>query len=228
MADASLNSGSSDGRKLPPAVSRRLDATFPGAFGDVRLFDSGRAADAADRLRAEAFTIGTHIHFSRGAYRPATAAGAGLLAHELGHVLQQRRGGPAIDRRLKSDADYAQAHDDGDWLEDDMGHWRRDFDTYPVSGNSFIRAAEFNTKNAHPDEYKTINERSEYYFVMNFLGDKSGGAVGQSRFFAAAGLVTSAFHEGIGVVEAPSGWALHSAEAIALLKEVNGCCSKPT
>lgn len=211
---------SADGAPLPPTVRDGLEPILAHDFSRVRLLTDARSAEAADAIDAQAFTLGEHIHFGRGAFQPGTSAGAGLLAHELGHVVQQGRGGRALDRRLKSDAEYAQAHDAGDWTEDDQMNWRRDsFD--PQTTNSFILAARYNTKNQRPDEYKTINERSEYYTLMQVDAGKKGGAVGQTQFFGAAGIVTDAGHDGIGVIEAPAGWALHSPDAIAVLKEVN-------
>jgi hypothetical protein len=41
-------------------------------------------------LHARAFTYGNHIAFAPGEYDTDTSAGKHLLAHELGHVLQQR------------------------------------------------------------------------------------------------------------------------------------------
>ena len=113
--------------------------------------------------------------------------------------------------------EYNKAHTPGDWLQDDITNWRRDL--YFKIPNTFNDAAIYNTKANHPDEYKTIFERSEYYFLINALTQRAGGAIGNVRFFGAAGIVTSA--DGVGAIEAPAGWALHSAEAIRILSDVN-------
>ena len=42
-------------------------------------------------MNARAFTAGQHIVFGRGQYATDTKAGKGLMAHELTHVVQQRR-----------------------------------------------------------------------------------------------------------------------------------------
>lgn len=42
-----------------------------------------------------ALTIGDDVHFAPGRYAPDTAVGIRLIAHELAHVAQQRRPGPA-------------------------------------------------------------------------------------------------------------------------------------
>ena len=45
-------------------------------------------------MQARAFTTGADVYFGHGEYRPGTAEGDKLIAHELTHVVQQR-GGPA-------------------------------------------------------------------------------------------------------------------------------------
>jgi peptidoglycan/xylan/chitin deacetylase (PgdA/CDA1 family) len=52
------------------------------------------AAQSASRLGARAYTIGRHVVLGRGAYRPETAGGQSLLAHELAHATQP---GPVAD-----------------------------------------------------------------------------------------------------------------------------------
>lgn len=60
-------------------------------FSAVRVH-TGTAADAAARaVSASAYTVGHDIGFAAGNYRPDTAAGRALLAHELTHVVQQQR-----------------------------------------------------------------------------------------------------------------------------------------
>lgn len=76
--------------KLQPAASVDLD--------EVRIHTGGNAAAAARSLEASAFTIGNHVVFGEGAYRPGTAAGDALIAHELTHVEQQAVDGPRVQR----------------------------------------------------------------------------------------------------------------------------------
>jgi hypothetical protein len=51
----------------------------------------------AELLNARAFTYGHSIAFGASAYSPATVHGRRLIAHELAHVIQQRRGGAVSD-----------------------------------------------------------------------------------------------------------------------------------
>ena len=63
--------------------------------------ESARAAAAQDAL---AFTVGQDIWFGAGQYRPDTAAGRQLLAHEAVHVAQQMRTGQAIVQRQSANS----------------------------------------------------------------------------------------------------------------------------
>jgi hypothetical protein len=58
-------------------------------FSAVRIHADPAAAAAARAVRARAFTFGSHIVFGADEYRPASADGRQLLAHELAHVTQQ-------------------------------------------------------------------------------------------------------------------------------------------
>ena len=58
----------------------------------MRLHTDAAADRAARALNARAFTIGRHIAFAAGEYRPDSSAGRHLLAHELSHVVQQSGG----------------------------------------------------------------------------------------------------------------------------------------
>jgi hypothetical protein len=55
----------------------------------VRVYNDGRATEAAHAVNARAFTLDRNIIFGEGEYLPQTVAGKKLLAHELTHVIQQ-------------------------------------------------------------------------------------------------------------------------------------------
>lgn len=63
-------------------------------FSSVRVHSDAQAAASARALDAQAYAVGQHIVFGAGQYRPETAAGRELLAHELAHVVQQRSAAP--------------------------------------------------------------------------------------------------------------------------------------
>lgn len=80
--------------RMPDTPARR-----PVDLAHVRVY-TGPAADTAARATdADAFTVGNAIAFRAGHYRPHTRAGDRLLAHELTHVVQQSRGGIALQRQ---------------------------------------------------------------------------------------------------------------------------------
>ncbi|MFH8484348.1 DUF4157 domain-containing protein [Streptomyces longisporoflavus] len=81
------------GRPLRPAVRREMERGFGAGFGSVRVHTGPLAAATARELDADAYTVGEHVVFGAGGYRPQEPAGARVLAHELTHVLQQRGSG---------------------------------------------------------------------------------------------------------------------------------------
>ena len=85
----------SPGRPLEARTRGWMEERFGADFGGVRVHDGGRAAESARAVDAHAYAVGSHLVFGAGRYAPGTAAGDRLLAHELTHVLQQRRAHPA-------------------------------------------------------------------------------------------------------------------------------------
>lgn len=77
------------GSEMDPRTRASMERRLGFDFGHVRIHADDRAADAAGQLGAGAFTVGNHIAFGRGGYRPASADGQALLQHELVHVVQQ-------------------------------------------------------------------------------------------------------------------------------------------
>lgn len=80
---------------LDPAAQSESGPLLGSTLTGVHLHTDAAAAAEAERLGARAFTRGEDIYFNAGEYAPATTDGQKLLAHELAHVLQQSRGGPA-------------------------------------------------------------------------------------------------------------------------------------
>jgi hypothetical protein len=106
-----------DGGSVSPGAPRAVRAALaeggaPLAAPDAAFFGSAMSADlsgvrvhtgaAADRaarsVGARAFALGQHLVFAEGAYRPSSASGRALLAHELAHVAADRRG-PTLRRQ---------------------------------------------------------------------------------------------------------------------------------
>ncbi len=80
------------GQPLPTATRQWMEERFGYDFKQVRVHDDFGSQQAASRLRATAYTVGTDIFFGAGYYEPDTRAGRWLIAHELAHVVQQATG----------------------------------------------------------------------------------------------------------------------------------------
>ena len=109
---AAVRSQLGAGRPLDSSPRRAMETTFGHDFSSVRIHADPTAARLNNQLRARAFTIGQHIAFSEGAYRPGTRDGDTLLAHELAHTVQQRSGlpgtsGPTSEQHLERQAERA-------------------------------------------------------------------------------------------------------------------------
>ena len=74
------------GRSLDRAERAVMEPRFGADFGSVRVHDDARARSLLDALDARGLALSEHVALGRRA-EPA------LLAHELAHVLQQRRDG---------------------------------------------------------------------------------------------------------------------------------------
>ncbi len=79
----------SSGQPLDPATRSEMSRRFNRDLSPVRVHTGTSAAVSARELDALAYTVGRHIAFGAGMYRPRSGEGQRLLAHELAHVLQQ-------------------------------------------------------------------------------------------------------------------------------------------
>ena len=79
------------GQPLDDTARAFLEPRFGHDFSGVRVHTGAEAEESANRINAVAYTVGNHLVFGRGRYRPGSFEGNSLLAHELTHVLQQQR-----------------------------------------------------------------------------------------------------------------------------------------
>lgn len=84
----------SPGQPLHAESRSYFEPRFGFDFSGVRIHYDQTAAQSAKRIDAEAYTVGSHIAFSEGRYRPGTITGDALLGHELTHVVQQTLASP--------------------------------------------------------------------------------------------------------------------------------------
>jgi hypothetical protein len=79
----------SPGRPLGERLRRELEPRFGHDFSGVRVHDDARADASCRAVGAAAYTVGEHIAFAEGRFRPESREGRRLLGHELAHVVQQ-------------------------------------------------------------------------------------------------------------------------------------------
>ena len=92
--EAAIGAAQGGGRALDRSISDHVGTALGDSLSDVRIHADGAAAALARSVSARAFTVGSHIFFGPGEYRPGTPAGRELLTHELVHVVQQRGAAP--------------------------------------------------------------------------------------------------------------------------------------
>lgn len=88
----------SPGQPLDAATRAFMEPRFGHDFSRVRIHNDGKAAESARSVDALAYTVGDHVVFAKGQYSPNSQSGQRLLAHELTHVVQQRKAGKRIQR----------------------------------------------------------------------------------------------------------------------------------
>jgi Domain of unknown function (DUF4157) len=96
----------STGAPLDRTTRAVMGTAFGQDFSGVRVHTDERAARSARELDANAYTVGQHVVFGSGRYRPHAPEGRALLAHELAHVVQ--RGSPGVIRRQRCGHDGKQ------------------------------------------------------------------------------------------------------------------------
>jgi hypothetical protein len=88
-ADAAANAVIEGGSPLPASERAHFEPRFGRDFSGVRIHICGEASGAANAINTHAFTLGHHIAFADGQFRPDAPRGGRLLAHELTHTVQQ-------------------------------------------------------------------------------------------------------------------------------------------
>ncbi len=89
----------SPGHPLDSGMRSLMRPRFGFDFSGVRVHTGAHAAESARAVNALAYTVGRDVVFGDGQYRPNTADGRRLLAHELAHVVQQDGAAQGVVRR---------------------------------------------------------------------------------------------------------------------------------
>jgi hypothetical protein len=109
------------GRPLDSPLLTLMESRFGRSFSGVRVHTGPQAARLAQQANARAFTVGKHLVFGGGEYRPNADQGRRLIAHELTHVLQQRGGLHSVQREMFG-PDSPQPRQDEDSLLTEIQH----------------------------------------------------------------------------------------------------------
>ncbi len=81
-----------NGKALPGGVRGRLEKSFGTPLDALRVHDDAQAAAIVGAQHFRAATIGNHLFFSPGSFRPGAPESDRILAHEAAHALQQSSG----------------------------------------------------------------------------------------------------------------------------------------
>jgi len=112
----------SRGVRIDAQTAARLSGVLGYDISHAVLHTDSAAAAAAEALQANAFALGADVFFAEGAYRPGTAQGDELLAHELTHVVQHEEGrlsgGSELEVSSPSDSLEHEARQAGDRATD--------------------------------------------------------------------------------------------------------------
>lgn len=83
----------SPGQPLSAGARAEMGGRFGRDFSQVRVHTDSRAAESAEMVNAQAYTVGRDVVFGAGRFAEQTAEGKKLLAHELAHVAQPSEAG---------------------------------------------------------------------------------------------------------------------------------------
>lgn len=154
--------GLGTGSPLPAADRSFFEPRFDRDLSSVRIHTDAAAGESARSIDARAYTIGSNIVFGSGEYRPETASGKHLIAHELAHVGQAEGGEVAASRisRVPRSSDDLQGaeprysfSDDCGWI--DWGH------VDPTFAKALINAVQ---KASGRMERKEIPQKAATYY----------------------------------------------------------------
>ena len=95
-----ITEAKSSGQPIENNTRQFMESAFGQDFGDVRIHTSSKAAESAEALGAEAYTMGKDVFFGVNRYQPGSKEGTELIAHELTHVVQQRSGRGSFQEKI--------------------------------------------------------------------------------------------------------------------------------
>jgi hypothetical protein len=88
--EKAIASSRGSGTSLDRGVREKFSGQLGDSLSDVKIHADSTSDALARSVSARAFATGSDVYFAQGEYKPGTADGDKLLAHELTHVVQQR------------------------------------------------------------------------------------------------------------------------------------------
>jgi hypothetical protein len=163
------------GEPLETGVRGEMERRFQHDFGAVRVHTDPAATASADAMRAHAYTVGEHVVFAPGQYEPRGDAGRRLLAHELAHVVQQRRpAGGRFDEsaaeRDARDAAHMVASDGTPTVREAVGVGTLQRDPATSSGNTSVSGQTATTTPAVRSS--VVRDGETYAFSLSVEGSR--------------------------------------------------------
>jgi hypothetical protein len=89
-------------------------------FRNVTIHTDSQSDKLSQQLGAKAFTTGSDIFFSEGAYNPGSDEGQRLIAHELTHVVQQGASPPSVQGKMSVNDPNDQYEAEADHVADQV------------------------------------------------------------------------------------------------------------
>ena len=82
-----------EGATLPTSTQSKMQSAYGNDLPDVKIHDGSDAAQLASKHNSKAFMAGNDMVFGAGEYKPDSAKGDLLIAHEMAHAIQQKDAG---------------------------------------------------------------------------------------------------------------------------------------
>lgn len=93
---------SREGQRLPASLQHQLQGFIGRGTEAIRIHDDAKSDAFAQTQRADAVTVGSHIFFRQGRFRPQEDKGFALLTHEALHVVKAMQPGTAWRRATQA------------------------------------------------------------------------------------------------------------------------------
>ncbi len=165
-----------EARPLEGSVREEMESRFGEDFSSVKVHSGPQAAESAARFGSRAYAIGEDVVFGADRFAPATEPGAGLLEHELGHVVEQRHGAPLGVYRAPEGEPQPEAESAAPLSLREPPQLRLDPDIGGLSlGLSTLDGFDFNGAGLKPEHAPKITDVAEKLIML--LGKMPGGRI---------------------------------------------------